>query len=127
MKLLQYMITGLAIGFVITTACFIYAIGLNEFSIQLLAWLVASLVYGAASYIFSCESIGTLPSSCIHFCICLSITLFNVYMLYRPYTIIVLTQFICIYVLIYIVFYCIERKKVKQLNRKLQKKYETTN
>ena len=76
-KILNHIIVGLGIGFVITTVCF-WAFGAYEtgglgLMRQMTAWLVASALYGLISMIYD-SSIRFPYSLIIHFVVCAVVT-----------------------------------------------------
>ncbi len=119
MKLLQHLGVGLSIGFVLTTAFSVTFMGLNEFTAQVLAWFIASALYGVSSMIFKIRSIKYLYISIIHYLICLGITGVNVYLFYQDYLISVLISFSISYFIIYIIMWLIEKHNLALINKKL--------
>ncbi len=99
-------------------------IGINEITAQILAWFIASSLYGISSLIYKNRKMGLIPTTVIHFFICLGITSVNLYLFYREYMISVVISFTLFYVIIYIVMWLAERHQVKKLNEKLKSKVE---
>ena len=122
MKTFNYLLRGLGIGFIITTVSLLVFVGVNELTKQLFAWLVASAIYGLTSVIFESKNLNLLSCTIIHFFICLSITMINIFLFYRAYLVIVLVEFVVIYSLIYVVMWLIDRNKIKKINQRLKEK-----
>ncbi len=122
MKLLQHIGIGLSIGFVFTTFFSIFFIGFNTITIQFLAWLIASALYGASALLFQIKSINLLLCSILHYAICLAITAVNIYLFYTDYFVSALLSFTLSYIMLYIIMWLIERRKISALNEKLNKK-----
>lgn len=121
-KIAQYLQTGLAIGFVLTTVFSTISSGINDFTAQIIAWCIASAIYGVSSMVFEIESLNTLAASIMHYAICAITTTVNVIIFYQPYAISVFASFTITYIAIYLVFWQIEKQKIKKLNAKLQEK-----
>lgn len=122
MKAVKYIFIGLGFGFVITTISIISFIGMNYITVQLLAWLIASALYGLSTLVFESKKLNLLASTAIHFIICLAITSVNVYIFYRHAVSSVIVRFVIVYAIIYLIQWLISKNDMKKLNKKLSKK-----
>lgn len=120
MKVLRYLTIGLAIGFVCTVFFMIVFIGINELTIQLLVWLLASAGFGLASMIFENEKLSYLAKNVIHFITSLAIVSTISLCLYRDLMVSVILCFVLAYIVIYFVMGMIDKYEVKKINEKLQ-------
>lgn len=129
-KILEHIIVGLGIGFVVTTAS-LWAFGLYEESgmtvmRQFTAWLIASPLYGLISMIYDSDKPFPL-SLAIHFVACAAVTfaasavsgIFE-FMKWYEWFIYVLPVFIIIYIAISIVVTVIIKYQEKQINKKIK-------
>lgn len=122
MKAIKYIFAGLGFGFIATTICIIAFIGMNSITAQLLAWLIASALYGLSSIIFESKKLSLPISTAIHFVICLGITLVNVYLFYLEAMVPVIVVFVIIYFINYLIQFMIYKNEIKKLNKKLSEK-----
>lgn len=122
MKAIKYIFVGLGFGFIVTTICSIAFNGINPITAQLLAWLIASALYGLSALVFDSKKLSLPTSTVIHFIICLGVTLVNVYLFYRQAIISVIVVFVIVYIIIYFVQWVIAKNDIKKLNEKLNKR-----
>ncbi len=122
MKTLNYLSMGLAFGFVFTTFFSTLFIGLNVFTMQLIAWLIACAIYGVSSMIFEVKNLKLLHATLIHFLIYLSVTGINMYIFYREYLASVIISFVLTYIILYIIMWFSEKRKIREINNKLKQK-----
>lgn len=136
-KIIEHLIVGLGIGFVVTTAC-LWAFRLNEASgaevmRQFTTWLAASALYGLISLIYDSDIPFPL-SLALHFAGCTIITFISSYisgimnfMSWYEWFIYVLPVFIILYIIIGIIVTVITKCQEKQINNKMKQKfYENT-
>lgn len=119
MKITKSLITGLGIGFICTTFFMILFMGFNEFTLQMLVWLIASGIYGVSSLIFDNENISVILKYIIHYIISLSVTIIIAFLLYKPYVSYVAISFNIAYFIIIFILWQIDKKNVKKINEKL--------
>lgn len=119
MKVFNYLAVGLSIGFVITTVFMAVFQADSEVTHQVIAWCIASALYGISSMVFEIKSLNTLCLSILHYIICFVITGVNIYLFYREYISTVLVSFTIIYVVIYVVIWLQERRNMRVINKKL--------
>lgn len=119
MKITKSLITGLGIGFICTTFFMILFMGFNEFTLQMLVWLIASGIYGVSSLIFDNENISVILKYIIHYLISLSVTIIIAFLLYKPYIPYVAISFNITYFIIIFILWQIDKKNVKKINEKL--------
>lgn len=128
-KIMKHMGTGLAIGFVITTAC-LWAFGGYtasglEVMRQFTVWLFASALYGLSSIV--CDTKIPAPAAiAIHFIICTTITLIagfitlSAILELKTWLLYVMPTFFIIYIVIYAVVALTSYIDAKQINKKVQ-------
>lgn len=119
MKITKSLITGLGIGFICTTFFMILFMGFNEFTLQMLVWLIASGIYGVSSLIFDNEKVSVILKYIIHYLISLSVTIIIAFLLYKPYVSYVAISFNIAYFIIIFILWQIDKKNVKKINEKL--------
>lgn len=131
-KIIEHLIIGLGIGFVVTTAC-LWAFKLNEASgaqvmRQFTTWLAASALYGLISLIYD-SNISFPLSLAIHFTGCAAITFIASYisgimdfMKLSEWFIYVLPVFIILYLIIGAVVTVITQCQAKKINEKIKRK-----
>ncbi len=122
MKKLNYLITGLGIGFIFTTFFMLLFIGFNEITTQVLGWFIASGIYGLIGMIYENQKISLAVQNIIHFSVCLSTTLVMVMMFYKEYTATVIVSFVITYIIIFTAMWQIEKRKIQEMNEKLAKR-----
>lgn len=130
-KILEHLIVGLGIGFVVTTAS-LWAFRLYEASgmmvmRQFTTWLAASALYGLISIIYDVD-IPFPITFIIHFAGCMLITFvagiisgIMAFMEWYEWFIYVLPVFIVIYVIIGIAVMAATKCQEKQINKKMRK------
>ncbi len=131
-KIIEHLIIGLGIGFIVTTAC-LWAFRLDEASgaevmRQFTTWLAASACYGLISLIYDGD-ISFPLSLAIHFTGCVAITfiasyisgIMNFMKLYEWF-IYVLPVFIIIYIIIGIAVTVTTKYQEKIINKKMKTK-----
>lgn len=131
-KIIEHIITGLGLGFVITTIC-LWAFGVYEANgitvmRQYTTWLVASALYGLISLIYDSDVKFPL-SLAIHFGSCAAVTfvasfvsgLFEFMRLYEWF-IYVLPVFCIIYAVTGAVVTLVAKCQIKKINDKVKKK-----
>lgn len=136
-KIAEHLITGLGIGFIVTTAC-LWAFKLNEASgatvmRQFTTWLAASALYGLISLIY--DSDIPLPFSlAIHFTACAAVTFAASYisgildfMRWYEWFIYVLPVFVVLYLIIGVAVTLTTKCQEKKINNKIKNKYEEKN
>ncbi len=120
MKIMKYLIAGTGIGFICTTFFMIMFIGFNPLTAQILAWLIASAIYGLSTMIFDNQKLRFFYKIIIHYIIALSVTLCIIYLFYQPYVISVLISFTITYIIVLYAVWQIEKNNIKKLNEKLK-------
>lgn len=128
-KILEHIITGLGIGFIITTIC-LWAFKLDQASgaevmRQFTTWLFASALYGLISIIYD-TSIPFPFSLAVHFLLCAAVTFvasivsgIMSYMQWYQWFIYILPVFIGIYILIGLVMTIVTRCDANKINNKI--------
>ena len=128
-KILRYVGTGLAIGWVATSLCLCGAGLLLEGAIhpvliEVMAWMGASAAYGLASLLFEKESLSRPAATALHMVICLGVTLLVAaglgYGAGWPLFLGVTPLFLVIYGVIYGAFYFHDREWARKANRRLR-------
>ncbi len=122
MKVIKYLSVGLSIGFVCTTMFAVLFMGLNDMTKQILAWFIASALYGLSSMLFEIKTLKTLCISIVHYVLCLTITGINIYLFYQEYFAVVLISFTVIYIIIFIVMWLVDIRVTVGINKKLSEK-----
>lgn len=131
---LEHIVVGLAIGFVVVTACFwlfgAYETGSMELMRQMTAWLVASACYGLVSLIY--DSRLSFPAVLgIHFAGCAAITLAASYASgimgylnwhFSDWCTHILPTFVVLYLIISVVVTLIDKCETKKINKKISSK-----
>ncbi len=120
MKILNHLVVGLGIGFVFTTAMSTIFMGINEVTIQFIAWAIASGLFGLSALVFENNKRSLLASSAIHYVLCLIIAGVNIYLFYREYILTAFISFTITYLIIYIVMWQMQKNEVKHINAKLE-------
>ncbi len=130
-KIIEHLIVGLGIGFVVTTAS-LWAFGLYEATgmavmLQFTTWLAASALYGLISMIYDSDIPFPLTFA-IHFTGCAVITFIASavsgimeFMQWYEWFIYVLPVFVGIYIIIGIVVTITTKWQEKQINKKMNK------
>ncbi len=120
MKVMAYIKTGIAIGFVMTVF-FLFVFGATSITISnLFAWLLASIGYGVTSMIYENRSV---KHACIlHYFACLTITAIMSVLYYQEYVTIVVLSFTVSYFVIAYILFQIDKKNVSKINSKLEQK-----
>ncbi len=132
-KVMEHLLVGLGIGFVVTTVC-LWIFGLNEATgaevmREFTVWLVASALYGLISLIY--DSKISLPLSCvIHFIVCASVTfvascisgIMGYFTAWYEWFFYVLPVFVVIYLIIGTGMVIVERCQTKKINERISKK-----
>lgn len=127
MQVLKNIITGLGIGFVCTVFSVVLFMGVNEITVQLLAWCVASAIYGVSATLFQIERIPRLYITIVHYLICLVTTLTVLLRVIETpvaYLFGIWGYFTAMYAVIYIVCALIAKKQVQEINEHLRAKKE---
>lgn len=130
-KILEHIIVGLGIGFVITTACLwifrLYEASGAEVMRQFTTWLAASALYGLISLIYDSDIHFPL-SLAIHFTACASVTFIASYvsgilnyMQWYQWFIYVLPIFVIIYIIIGVAMTVTTQCQAKKINTKIEK------
>ena len=129
-KIMRYIITGLAIGWVCTTICLVTAkaetVTGHEMAIQFAIWLFASAAYGAANIVYDILDPKVIKATIVHFLISTVITLLTTiiagyvefskwYMFFTR----VFPSFVIIYVIITVLIFITTRADAKKINKKL--------
>ncbi len=122
MKIAKNLIIGFGIGFIFTTFFMISFIGFNDITLQVLAWFIASGIYGVASLVYENETLSLAVKNIIHFAVCLTTTLVNVMIFYKEYAVMVITCFVITYIIIFAVMWQIEKREIQKVNEKLARK-----
>lgn len=131
-RTVSYISTGLAIGFIATTAC-LWMSGVNALSGNVVmrhytVWLFASALYGFVSLIFDTKIVYPV-TLIIHFFSCALITfiacfaagVFSVIKLHEWF-ICVLPMFVIIYIIISVTMAAAERIEARKINKKMNNK-----
>ncbi|MCI9625281.1 MAG: DUF3021 domain-containing protein [Clostridia bacterium] len=132
-KVMEHVIVGLGIGFVVTTVC-LWIFKLNEATgaevmREFTVWLIASALYGLISLIY--DSNMSLPLSCaIHFIACALVTfiasvasgIIDYFAHWYEWFIYVLPVFVLIYLVIGTGMTIVARCQAKKINEKISKK-----
>lgn len=121
MNILKRIAVGLAFGFVITTFFLIASSTDKVVAYQVLAWCIASAIYGVSSVVYDIKSINTLCATLLHYVICLAVTGVNIYLFYREFLGGVIISFTVIYLVIYLVMWQCDRRSIGKINKKLNK------
>ncbi len=122
MKLIKYIFIGLAFGFICTTFFMCLAIGFNDLTTQILAWMLASCFYGGVSMIFENESLSMLTKNIIHYGVCSLVTLVVMMLFYKEIMLAVFLSFTITYIIINILVTYYINKDIQKLNEKLKSK-----
>lgn len=129
-KIMKHLMTGLGIGFVLTTACLwffrLYEASGAEVMRQFTTWLVASVFYGVVSIIY--DSKIPFPLSLItHFVACAAVTFaasyisgIMDYMSWNEWFVYVLPVFIILYFITGAGIYAAARCQAKKINEKIK-------
>ena len=130
-KIIDHIGTGLAIGFVATTAClwFFGAYEASGFVVMRMytVWLAASALYGVVSLIYDSELPQPLAIT-VHFLSCAAVTfaasagagLFEMFSPWPYWFIYVLPTFVVIYIIIGVATTIADRVQAKKINEKIQ-------
>ncbi len=121
MKVLKQMGIGLAIGFVLTIFFMTIHTGFNEFTIPMIAWAIASMLFGVSALVYQIKKLKLIQAFIIHFLCCLVIVGVNIFLFYNEYLVPVLISFAITYIVIYVIMYLIEKREIKKMNEKLNK------
>ncbi len=119
MKAIKYIFTGLGFGFLCTTLTMASIMGLNDITVQTLAWMIASGFYGLVSIIFENEKLSMLVKNIIHYALCLLVTLVLIIMFYKEYMLIVFISFTIMYIIINLIMTHFVKKDIEEMNKKL--------
>lgn len=114
---------GLAIGFVMTTFFVTVFNGFNEITTQLIAWCIASALYGLTAMIMRLSEKNILLVSTLHFLACFAITLVMAILFYKEVLIYVIGYFIISYIVIMLSIIISDKIKTKKINEKLSGKH----
>ncbi|MDY3618960.1 DUF3021 domain-containing protein [Agathobaculum sp.] len=125
-KVLDYAVMGLGIGYFISTVCLSLMRGLDETMENVLAWMIASVLYGLISMIFDTDWLPLPGMIAVHFCGCVAITLGTAWILgyadsFLSLALDVVPIFIVIYILIGLGIALYARQDTKKLNQKMGK------
>lgn len=123
-KVLDYVRTGLAFGFVVTTICLWTMNGMDDTLRQVAGWLAASVVYGLACLLFEAQALSLPVATLLHFAVCFGVTLTMGWLQgYAESLTRLLWEvgpvFVGIYAVIYIVCMVMGCRQAKKLSEKL--------
>ena len=125
-KVLDHVVMGLGIGFVVSTVCLSLMRGMDETMQNVLAWMIASVLYGLISMIYDTEWLPLPGLIAVHFCGCVTVTLGTAWFLgYADSLLMLARDIVPVFVLIYIIigigitFYA--RQDTKKLNKRMGK------
>ena len=129
-KIIDHIGAGLAIGFIVTTAC-LWFFGAYEASGLVVmrmytVWLAASALYGVVSLIYDSELPQPLAVT-VHFLGCVAVTfaasagagLFEIFSPWPYWFIYVLPTFVAVYLVVGGVNALVERRMAKKINDKI--------
>ena len=122
MKLLKCVVVGLGIGFICTMLSLLLFMGINEVTLQLLAWFIASAIYGGSTVIFDCKRMSKLLKGVLHFAILACVTAVVTMLFYREYVWTVIGCFTAYYLIVCGIMCAIEKHNIKKINEKLKSK-----
>lgn len=128
-KILPYLQTGLAIGFVATAISMMVIQGVNDVTKQILVWMAASAIFGLVSMIFMNDRISLPLATLIHFVVCASVAIGAGALLgYADslWSLIagVMPVFLVIYLVVSVVIYLSIWLNARALNRRLKENRE---
>lgn len=130
-KIIDHIGAGLAIGFVVTTACLWFFGAYEASGITVMrmytVWLAASALYGVISLIYDSELPQPLAVT-VHFLGCVAVTfaasagagLFEIFSPWPYWFIYVLPTFVVIYIIIGVVSLIAGRVHAKKINEKIK-------
>ena len=125
--ILQYTVSGIAIGAIVSTLSLIGSFGLTDILKQVLVWIIASALIGLISIIYENENLTDLTATLIHAPLTLLIALTAGWILgYGEGSLTVLLMhmvpgIIIIYSIIHLVLFLIRRIIARSLNTRLNK------
>ncbi len=121
MKVFNSLMIGLGFGFVFTVLFMVMFTGFDEVTSQLLAWCIASAVFGISALVFESQKLKLIQQASIHFTICLLVTITNGFIFYREYLVIVAITFTITYIIIFVISWLLDKQRLKSINEKLSK------
>lgn len=117
-NVILYIVVGLGIGSVVSTAGLVLMGNLDGTLRQVIAWLCASACYGLISLVYETEKLSLRLVQAIHLLGCLGVTLFAAWGWTAAVSMVV--SFLVIYTLVSVGIYLVDHRSARIMSEKLK-------
>ncbi len=125
-NVLAHIVIGLGIGSVISSLSIAWMSGVDNTLKQVLAWLLASALYGVVSLLYDTDFWPLPVQIAVHLLLCCGITLATAWKLHGDSLGLgllvqsVLPGFLVVYVVISLILFAVDHRRAREINEKLK-------